>query len=173
MMPKSGCIRLVRPSAVIITHKKWVYRVTSYRAAWHFWPIRFSKIAKKQFIEHFFLTRDYNTKSQKSSAPWQCMWSSYTTCQWAYKWKTARQSSAAVLRRRFMNIFTTMFRIRLRTPVSNRRIVRCCFISLWTKAIVFRKQTAYSEQVWQVGLIDMPGHGLQNSLHVIVFEIIV
>ena len=30
MMPESGRIRLVRPSAVIITHKKWVYRVTSY-----------------------------------------------------------------------------------------------------------------------------------------------
>jgi hypothetical protein len=27
---------------------------TSYQAALHFWPIRFSKIAKKQFIEHFF-----------------------------------------------------------------------------------------------------------------------
>jgi hypothetical protein len=69
MMPKSDRIRLVRPSAVIINHKKWVYRVTSYRvyrAAWHFWPIPISKIAKKLFIEHFFLTGDYNTKSQKS-----------------------------------------------------------------------------------------------------------
>ena len=28
MMPESGRIRLVRPSAVIITHKKWVYRLT-------------------------------------------------------------------------------------------------------------------------------------------------
>jgi hypothetical protein len=25
-----------------------------YRAALHFWPIRFSKIAKKLFIEHYF-----------------------------------------------------------------------------------------------------------------------
>ena len=66
MMLESGRIRLVRPSAVSITHKKWKYEPTSNRAALHFWPIRFSKIAKKQFIEHFFLTRDYNTKSQKS-----------------------------------------------------------------------------------------------------------
>ena len=31
MMPKSGLIRLVRPSAVIITHEKWVSGKTSYR----------------------------------------------------------------------------------------------------------------------------------------------
>jgi hypothetical protein len=62
MMLESGRIRLVRPLAVIITHKKWVsgktsYKKwvsgkTSYRATLHFWPIRFSKIAKKLFIEH-------------------------------------------------------------------------------------------------------------------------
>ena len=58
MMPQSGRIRLVRPPAAIINHKKGVYQVTSYRAALHFWRIRFSKISQKQFIEHFFLTKE-------------------------------------------------------------------------------------------------------------------
>jgi hypothetical protein len=31
----------------------------------------------------------------------------------------------------------------------------------------------FYQQVWQVGLIDRPGHGLQNLLYVLIFEIIV
>jgi hypothetical protein len=67
MMLESGRIRLVRPSALIIAPIK------SERPAklpiaprYTFGPYNFQKNSKKAVYRALFLTRDYNTKSQKS-----------------------------------------------------------------------------------------------------------
>jgi hypothetical protein len=68
MMLESGRIRLVRPSAVVITHKKWMYmyQLTSFKSRVTLLAHTIFKNSKKAVYRALFLIRDYNTKSQKS-----------------------------------------------------------------------------------------------------------
>jgi hypothetical protein len=63
-MLESGPVRLVRPLAVIITNKKWVSGKFHVEPRDTFGPYDFQNNIKKA-VYRAFLTRDYNTKSQK------------------------------------------------------------------------------------------------------------